>query len=1196
MEPINFKHYTFVELLRWRAIHQPDKHAYTFLVDGMKESESLTYSELDRQARAIAAQLQIWTAKGERALLLYPAGLDIVKAFFGCLYAGVIAIPAPFPEASRLKRTMPRLQSIVQDAQATLVLASAQILEQLEEYRKIVTELQALKSLDIDKIESKLADLWQDPQITPQTLAYLQYTSGSTSTPKGVMLTHGNVVFHCDCIQQVCEYTEESVSVTWLPYFHDYGLVEGILVPLYNGTPCYIMSPFAFMKRPLNWLKAISHYQATHTQAPNFAYDQCIRRIKPEEAVSLDLKNWRSAGNGAEPINPKVLQDFYETYAVSGFRWKASCPAYGLAEATLMVSCCSPSRDPKISYFVAEALINNKVVDALPGDTLVRSMTSCGPLVPETKVVIVNPDTLKQCTPDEVGEIWVSSVSVAQGYWQRKTATQETFQAYVADTGEGPFLRTGDLGFIKEGELYISSRLKDLIIIGGTNHYPQDLEWTVEQSHPALRPNSSAAFSIQVDGEEKLVIAQELERRSIQKSEDIEEIFNAIRKIITKEHELAVYAVLLLPRGSLPKTASGKIQRSICWKQFQQGTLEVIASWIVDQSSVPSSPTTNLSAINPPSPLVTAPPDVSQQRADKLIQWLRDYSEERIDSRLIDERRCLPPYIILDFGNQGMMGLQIPEKYGGLALKNRDLLRVFEQLAAIDLSIASLLFIHNANGIRPLVGYGTPAVQEELLPLLAKGRELAAFALTEPTAGSNLPNLGTIAIADGQGNWRLRGAKRWNGSGWAGIVNVFARTVDENGKPGHPTAFVVRQGMAGLHVGPESLTMGMHGIMQNIIYFDDVLVSASHLLGEVNKGMDVAEEAMLIAHSCMGALSVGGMKRCAQLMLRYATRRQVSTGRLLDSPTTAAVLSELTIKITLIETLLDQLVSILDEGGYPPKEVGMMTKIIATDYLWQAADDLVQTLGGRGYMENNIAPQILRDARMLRIGEGANEIMTITVGRRVFHSEALHRFLSDRLGESALSQRLKAAAQEIQIRCLSLDGLFSDRSTALSWAYNLIGQVSILGVVFAVAQSQARRFPSESLNLAVAWVACQFETKLNQALKGFPAESFILKAQPIHDVITNYVQAIGDLEQRPPGVEDTLDPLLRRDISKEGFPDFSHLPGNINLENFASDTEIAPQVANLSLEEKRALTKKLLLQKDAAAKLATMSSEQKQIL
>ena len=268
-----------------------------------------------------------------------------------------------------------------------------------------------------------------------------------------------------------------------------------------------------------------------------------------------------------------------------------------------------------------------------------------------------------------------------------------------------------------------------------------------------------------------------------------------------------------------------------------------------------------------------AEPDVSRKRANELIGWLRQYAEERIDSRLFDERRCVPPFVILDFGNRGVLGMQIPEEYGGLALLNRDFMRVMEQLSAIDLSLASLVFIHNANGIRPIVGYATPALRAELLPLLAHGRELSAFALTEPVAGSNLPSIATVAVPDGEGGWRLRGVKRWNGSGWAGVVSVFARQVDSSGRLGHATGFVVRQGMPGLRVGPESLTMGVRSIMQNSIYFDDVAVRPEHVLGEVGKGMEVADEALLVARLCMGAMSLGGMKRCAaHAPLRQPTR------------------------------------------------------------------------------------------------------------------------------------------------------------------------------------------------------------------------------------------------------------------------------------------------------------------------------------
>jgi alkylation response protein AidB-like acyl-CoA dehydrogenase len=580
------------------------------------------------------------------------------------------------------------------------------------------------------------------------------------------------------------------------------------------------------------------------------------------------------------------------------------------------------------------------------------------------------------------------------------------------------------------------------------------------------------------------------------------------------------------------------------------------------------------------SPMAAA--DVSRGRADELIGWLRHYAEERIDSRLQDERRCVPPYVILDFGNRGILGMQIPEEFGGLALRTSDFMRVMEQLAAIDLSLASIVFIHNANGIRPIVGYATPAMREELLPSLAKGRELSAFCLTEPVAGSNLPGLATVAVPDGQGGWRLRGAKRWNGSGWAGVVSVFARTAGEGGRLGHVTGFVVRQGTPGVRVGPESLTMGVRSIMQNSIFFDDVAVRPAQVLGEVGKGMDVADEALLVARLCMGAMSLGAMKRCATLMLRYATRRVVSTGRLLDSPITQDVFSRLTIKITLVQTLVDRLVEVMDEGEYPPEEACMMAKILASDSLWEAADDLVETLGGRGYMENNIAPQIMRDCRMLRIGEGANELMTLSVGRRVYHSEKLHEFLRDRLGCPELSDRLKDASQRIQHRCLAPGAPFSDRSAALSWAFNLVGRVAIKGVVMAAARATARRSPSPLLQGAVAWAELQFESTLAEALRGTTTESFLMGAGELAAAIAGYSETIGDIEQAPPGIEEAVDPLLRRDPIGGGFPKLTHLPGNVDAEALARDPAPAPEVEASTPEQKRRLAAQLLRRRNAA--------------
>ncbi len=569
---------TLIELLRLRAEQTPNGQAYTFLIDGKRETPPLTYGELDQQAKAIATLLQKYQAKGERALLLYPQGLEVIAAFCGCLYAGVIAIPVPPPESGRLKRTLPRLRAIVQDANATFALTTDAILDLVEGVKGEFPEFDQMKWIDTATVDLSLAEKWQDPQVDKDELAYLQYTSGSTSTPKGVMLSHFNLMHHARYLQRACGYDEHSITHTWMPYFHDYGLVEGMTVPLYNGTPCYLMSPFSFIKRPIQWLKNITKYKVTHSQAPNFAYDLCLRRLRSKDLAQLDLSSWQAAGNAAEPINPKVMMNFVETFSPCGFRWETFAPAYGLAEYTLLVSSKPKGTHPVFACLDTSALEQDKIVEADPQQEKgTRIMASCGQLVCETKVAIVNPDTLTRCAEDEVGEIWVSDPSMAQGYWQRKEATEETFQAYIKDTQEGPFLRTGDLGFLKEGELYITGRMKDLIIIRGTNHYPQDIEWTVQHLNPVFRSDYGAAFSVEVEGEEQLVIVQELERRSGEL--EFDQLLGDIRQEIAEEHEIQTYAIVLAKSGTVLKTASGKIQRRACRQNFLNGTINIAAVW-----------------------------------------------------------------------------------------------------------------------------------------------------------------------------------------------------------------------------------------------------------------------------------------------------------------------------------------------------------------------------------------------------------------------------------------------------------------------------------------------------------------------------------------------------------------------------------------------------------------------------------------
>lgn len=564
---------TLVDLLEWRARFQGDRVAYTFLADNGNDRISLSWQQLHRKAQLIGQELTAMNAAGKTVLLLYPSDLEYVAAFFGCLYASAIAVPAYPP---RLNRTLHRLQAIVADSQASLALSVSFIQQRIEPLCKQVPTLSSLKWLTTDNIQANTQDEWHRPLLTGEMPAFLQYTSGSTSQPKGVIVSHGNLMHNEQLIQQAFDQTESSVIVGWLPLYHDMGLIGNVLQTLYVGARCVLMSPAAFLQSPFSWLQAISMAKATTSGGPNFAYDLCVRKVSEEQKAQLDLSNWKVAFNGAEPIRPATMKRFAKAFASCGFKAEAFHPCYGLAEATLFVSGKAARGVPKVEAFSAAELIKNRVLGANGNGSEAKSLVSCGVSFGGQRLTVVNPETLVECSVGEVGEIWLAGPSVAGGYWNQPGATEHTFLAKLANENEDTFLRTGDLGFLHEGELYVTGRLKDLIIIRGLNHYPQDIEQTAEFSHKALRPGCSAAFSLEVEGEERLVIVQEVQRN---RNVGDQEIVDAIRQRVAEEHEVQVAGVALIRQGTIAKTSSGKIQRNACRRAFVAGKLEVEFEW-----------------------------------------------------------------------------------------------------------------------------------------------------------------------------------------------------------------------------------------------------------------------------------------------------------------------------------------------------------------------------------------------------------------------------------------------------------------------------------------------------------------------------------------------------------------------------------------------------------------------------------------
>ncbi|MFO0707268.1 MAG: amino acid adenylation domain-containing protein [Nitrospira sp.] len=562
------------DILRWRAEHEADKPAYLYLKDGLAVDDILTYRMLDTRARALAGVLQQYVPAGDRAVLVYSRGLDVVVAFWACLYAGIVAIPAPPPDPVRIRPSLPRLKSIIEDARVTVVLGDADTIGQIQSNRADLGLSEAIPCVDTAAALPQAISTWHESTTNPGTLAYLQYTSGSTSAPKGVMVTHANMAAQARAVASASQAEAESRWLTWLPYFHDYGLVHGVIAPVMLGNSSYLFSPLTFLRRPIRWLEAISAYRITHSGAPNFAYELCAQALRNGKVPDIDLSSWTVASCGAEPVRAATMAAFADRCAPFGFLRSALSPAYGLAEFTLLASLKQPGMNHSCLSLQAAALEAGRIVQEDSSRAGTRIVVGCGVPAGDAKILIVDPQSRLAMPPDHVGEIWLSGASAASGYWRRQEESEETFGARLVDESAGPFLRTGDLGFIQDGELFITGRLKDLIIVRGRNLYPQDIELTAEQAHPSLRATGTAAFSIDVGRGEELIVVQELKRSA--DTSAVEEIVAAIRQTVAEQHEVHVAQVALIKAGSLPKTSSGKVQRRACRTAFLDKTLSLV--------------------------------------------------------------------------------------------------------------------------------------------------------------------------------------------------------------------------------------------------------------------------------------------------------------------------------------------------------------------------------------------------------------------------------------------------------------------------------------------------------------------------------------------------------------------------------------------------------------------------------------------
>ena len=570
----------FLDRLSYWAAALPEKIAYRF-IGGDGEITTLTFAELDHRAKAVAAMLVSRGYAGKRALMMYPPGLDFIVAFFGCHYAAVTPIPA-FPP--RRNRNMARIGAISDDSQASVALSVSSVIKSCEKWIKDSPGLQRIPWLPTESVAAEYANDWVKPKASLDDLGLIQYTSGSTGSPKGVMLSHRNLIANCRMITRAFQTGRKGSICSWLPLYHDMGLVGGILNPMYCGTEDNLMSPVAFLTRPIRWLRAISKYKSIASGGPNFAYAWCTMKIDEEDCEGLDLSNWKVAFNGAEPVSAAVMERFTEKFAPYGFSPEAFYPCYGMAETTLIVTGGSDEEAPIVRPFDKYELSEHRVLRVDENHENARRLVGCGKVLEEEEVLIVHPENHNPLPDDKIGEIWINSPSCGQGYWQKEQETQETFRARLKPDNGKYYVRSGDLGFMDRGELFVTGRLKDMIIVRGANRYPQDIETTVELCHPLTRSGGAAAFSVTRWDREHLVIVCEIERT--RDKEQWENVIKSIRTSVALEHDLPPDAIVLVRAHSVPKTSSGKVQRHACKRNFENGEdIHVIARWCLWEES-----------------------------------------------------------------------------------------------------------------------------------------------------------------------------------------------------------------------------------------------------------------------------------------------------------------------------------------------------------------------------------------------------------------------------------------------------------------------------------------------------------------------------------------------------------------------------------------------------------------------------------
>ena len=1010
---------TLMHLLQQQAAQQPDKLIYHYLTASGDIEASLSYQQLDQDCRSLAKGLRQHMAVGDRCLLLFPQGLDFIRAFWACLYAGVVPLPVYPPTQSQQSE---RLAAIVADANASAALTNQSFYSKCQQWLGNQQHSDGATLLTLEQLleENEPADAeWLSSSWHANGLAFIQYTSGSTGTPKGVPIYQQALLSNLAHIRDGFHVQRGSSGAGWLPLYHDMGLVGNVLSPVFVDCPVYLFSAQDFIRRPVLWLDIISRYRISTSGAPNFAYQYCIDKVSDEQLASLDLSCWQQAFCGAEPVSAATLQAFSTRFAACGFAAAAFLPCYGMAEATLFISGNKPlSHSARLLELDAAALQQGQVIERVNGG---KTLVSCGYPAEGCSIKIVAPEQRQVLGERQIGEIWLASPALTPGYWQQAQLNARVFNQHPVGEPEQGYFRTGDLGFIADGQLYITGRLKEMIIIRGRNLYPADIEQQVALAHPAINPHRIAAFAAPAGQGEGLMVVAELERTQM-RHHDPRLVWQALCARLNQQFSLAVSGGALLKPGQLPITSSGKIQRLACAAQWQA------QSWNSLYHHAGAS-------------------QQASARCVQLLDWLKQYGQRRLNSRQMDERRSLDPHLLLELGRRGFFGLNIPQQYGGLALAETDIMLLMQQLGALDVSVAAMLGVHLALGVTPILEHGTAEQQQRYLPLLASGQMLAAFAISEPQAGSN-PRAMQSTLQQQADGWLLNGNKCWIGNaGWAGLILVISQCQDSQQQALGLTATVVDTSLAGVEIGPEAMTTGMRAMVQNSVWFNAVNVAPGDVLAAPGQGFAVAQSAMHAGRLGIMAICVGALRRSCQYLLQYAQSRQLAAGLLIEQAPIQQWLTEGLIKAELLARFSQRLAQRRTAQQSVSTDLYSIAKCLAPEWLGQTLDQVMQALGGRGYIEDGLVPQLWRDARLLRIFEGPTESLQSHLGQRLWQQpQQLRQAFSELGADNAYADLL--AWQQSQTTA-------GDDKHQLSWRYYQSGAVVAWQLMAALAENDA---------------------------------------------------------------------------------------------------------------------------------------------